>query len=109
VRNFQARSNLKKMKKGDHAFFYHSGESREIVGIVEVIREHYLDPTDEAQKFVAVDVKAIKPLPKPVKLADIRAEKRLADMVLVKSSRLSVQPVTAQEWALVCKMGGLKE
>jgi predicted RNA-binding protein with PUA-like domain len=109
VRNFQAKSNLMKMKKGDRVFFYHSGESREIVGLVEVIREHYPDPTDTAKKFVAVDVKAIKPLPKPVTLAAIRAEPRLANMVLVKNSRLSVQPVSAQEWALVCRMGGITD
>jgi predicted RNA-binding protein with PUA-like domain len=109
VRNHQAKSNLMKMKKGDHAFFYHSGESREVVGIAEVIREHYPDPTDKTQKFVTVDLKAGKPLPKPVTLAAIRAEPKLADMVLVNNSRLSVQPVTAQEWALVCRMGGLKD
>jgi predicted RNA-binding protein with PUA-like domain len=108
VRNFQARSNLKKMKKGDRVFFYHSGEGREIVGIAEVIREHYPDPTDKTGKFLAVDVKAEAPLPKPVTLAAVREEKRLADMVLVRSSRLSVQPVTAQEWALICRMAGLK-
>ena len=108
VRNHQAKANLMRMKKGDHVFFYHSGETREIVGIVELIREHYPDPTDKTKAFVAVDLKAGKPLPKPVTLAAIRAEPKLADMVLVKNSRLSVQPVTAQEWALVCKLGGMK-
>jgi predicted RNA-binding protein with PUA-like domain len=109
VRNHTAKQNLMKMKKGDRAFFYHSGEDREIVGIVEVMREHYPDPTDPTGKFVAVDVKALKPLPKPVTLAEIKAEPRLKDMALVKFSRLSVQPVTAPEWAIVCRMGGLRD
>lgn len=109
VRNHQAKANLMKMKKGDRAFFYHSGKAREIVGIAEVIREHYPDPTDKTKTFVTVDLKAAKPLPKPVTLAAIRAEPKLAEMVLVKNSRLSVQPVTAAEWALVCRMGGLKD
>ena len=109
VRNHTAKNNLIKMKKGDRAFFYHSGEGREIVGIVEVMREHYPDPTDPTGKFVAVDVKAVTPLPKSVTLAAIKAEPRLKDMALVKFSRLSVQPVTAPEWALVCRMGGLKD
>ena len=96
------------MKKGDRAFFYHTGDEKQIVGIVEVIREAYPDPTDEKGVFVAVDVKAVKPLPKPVTLAAIKAEPQLKDMALVKYPRLSVQPVTAQEWKLVCRMGGLK-
>ncbi|MBO0758333.1 MAG: EVE domain-containing protein, partial [Bradyrhizobiaceae bacterium] len=95
VRNHIARRNLKSMKKGDHAFFYHSNVGKEIVGIVEVIREHYRDPTDATNVFVAVDVKAVEPLPKPVKLVEIKADARLKDMALVKYSRLSVQPVTA--------------
>ena len=98
-----------KMKKGDRAFFYHSGDGKEIVGIVEVIREHYPDPTAEkGEPWVVVDVKAVEPLPKPVTLAAIKAEPKLKDMALVNNSRLSVQPVTAEEWKLVCKMGGLK-
>lgn len=109
VRNHQAKANLMKMKKGDRAYFYHSGEAREVVGVVEVMREHYPDPTDKTRTFVTVDFKAAKPLPKPVTLAAIRAESKLADMVLVKNSRLSVQPVTAPEWALLCKMGGVKD
>jgi predicted RNA-binding protein with PUA-like domain len=109
VRNHTAKQNLMKMKTGDRAFFYHSGEGREIVGIVEVMREHYPDPTDPTAKFVAIDVKAVAPLPKPVTLAGIKAEPRLKDMALVKFSRLSVQPVTAPEWAQVCRMGGLKD
>jgi predicted RNA-binding protein with PUA-like domain len=109
VRNFTARRHMKEMKKGDLAFFYHTGDERQVVGIVEVIREAYPDSTDEKGVFVAVDVKAVKPLPKPVTLANIKAEPRLKEMALVKYSRLSVQPVTAPEWALVCRMGGLKD
>jgi predicted RNA-binding protein with PUA-like domain len=109
VRNFTARTNLKAMKKGERAFFYHTGDEKQVVGIVEVIRESYRDPTDEKGVFVAVDVKAGKPLPKPVTLAAIKAEPRLKDMALAKYPRLSVQPVTAQEWKLVCAMGGMKE
>jgi predicted RNA-binding protein with PUA-like domain len=108
VRNHQAKLNLTKMKKGERAFFYHSGKSKEIVGVVEVIREHYPDPTDPTGKFVAVDVRAVAPKPKPVTLAAIRAEPRLKDMVLVNNTRLSVQPVAAQQWRIVCAMGGLK-
>jgi predicted RNA-binding protein with PUA-like domain len=106
VRNHQAKANLMKMKKGDHAFFYHSGDGKEIVGVVEVIREDYPDPTDTTGKFVMVDVKAIEPLKKPVTLVAVKAEPRLKTMVLVNNSRLSVQPVTADEWKLICKMGG---
>ena len=108
VRNFTARRHMKEMKKGDSAFFYHTGEEKQIVGIVEVIRESYPDPTDADGKFLAVDVKAIEPLPKPVTLSAIKAEARLKDMALVKYSRLSVQPVTAAEWKIVCHMGGKK-
>jgi predicted RNA-binding protein with PUA-like domain len=108
VRNHQAKLNLMKMKKGERAFFYHSGEGKEIVGIVEVIREHYPDPTDPSGKFVCVDVKAAAPLPKPVTLAAAKTEKRLADMILVNNTRLSVQPVSAEEWKIVCAMGGMK-
>jgi predicted RNA-binding protein with PUA-like domain len=109
VRNFTARRHLKETKKGDQAFFYHTGDEKQIVGIVEVIREAYPDPTDPKGVFVAVDVRAVKPLPKPVTLAAIKAEPRLKDMALAKYPRLSVQPVTPQEWKIVCRMGGLKE
>ena len=109
VRNHIARRNLKDMKKGDRAFFYHTGDAKEIVGIVEVIREHYTDPSDSTKVFVAVDVKAVEPVPKPVSLATVKATPQLKEMALVKYSRLSVQPVTAQEWKLVCKMGGVKD
>jgi predicted RNA-binding protein with PUA-like domain len=108
VRNFTARRHMKEMKKGDRAFFYHTGDEKQVVGIVEVIRESYPDPTDKEGKFLAVDVKAIEPLPKPVTLAGIKADARLEDMALVKYSRLSVQPVTAAEWKIVCHMGGKK-
>ncbi len=108
VRNHVAKSNLKKMKKGDRAFFYHSGEGKDVVGVVEVIREAFPDPTDKAGAFVAVDLKAVAPVPKPVTLAAIKGEPRLASMALAKYSRLSVQPVSGEEWKLVCAMGGLK-
>ncbi len=108
VRNHLAKKQLMAMKKGDRGFFYHSNEERAIVGIVEVIKEYYPDHTDETGRFGMVDVKAVKPLKKPVTLADIKAEPALADMVLVNNSRLSVQPVTDEEWALVMKMAGEK-
>jgi len=109
VRNFIARGNLKAMKKGERAFFYHTGDEKQVVGIVQVIREAYKDPTDEKGVFLAVDVEAEKPFPKPVTLAAVKAEPRLKDMALAKYPRLSVQPVTAQEWKIVCAMGGLKD
>jgi predicted RNA-binding protein with PUA-like domain len=108
VRNFTARRHLQEMKKGDRAFFYHAGDEKAVVGIVEVLREAYPDPTAKGEPWVVVDVKTIEPLPKPVSLASVKAEKKLKDMALVKYSRLSVQPVTDAEWKLVCKMGGLK-
>jgi predicted RNA-binding protein with PUA-like domain len=107
VRNFTARGHMKEMKKGEHAFFYHTGGEKQVVGIVEVIREAYPDPTDEKGVFKTIDVKAVKPFPNPVTLAAIKAERKLADMALVRYSRLSVQPVRAQEWKIVCAMGGL--
>ena len=109
VRNHQAKLNLMKMKKGDRAFFYHSNVGKEMVGIVEVIREHYPDPTAKpSEPWVVVDVKAIEPLPKPVTIDDAKKEPKLKKMMLINNTRLSVQPVTAKEWKLVCKMGGLK-
>jgi predicted RNA-binding protein with PUA-like domain len=108
VRNFTARRHLQEMKKGDRAFFYHTGDEKAVVGIVEVLREAYPDPTAKGEPWVVVDVKTVEPLPKPVTLAAIKAEAKLKDMALVKYSRLSVQPVTDAEWKLVCKMGGLK-
>ncbi|GAA3844988.1 EVE domain-containing protein [[Pseudomonas] carboxydohydrogena] len=107
VRNHSAKLNMMKMKKGDLAFFYHSNEGKEIVGIVEIVREHYPDPTDQSGKFVCVDIAAKKPLKKPVTLVAVKAEAKLADMELLRLSRLSVQAVTPQQWAIVCKMGGV--
>ncbi|MDO8978865.1 MAG: EVE domain-containing protein [Afipia sp.] len=107
VRNHTAKLNMMKMKKGDRAFYYHSNEGKEIVGIVEIIREHYPDPTDKTGKFVCVDIAADKPLKKPVTLETIKGEAKLAEMDLVKYSRLSVQSVTADAWKLICKMGGI--
>jgi predicted RNA-binding protein with PUA-like domain len=108
VRNHSAKLNLMAMKVGDQGFFYHSNEGLEIVGIVEVIREAYPDPTAEpGEPWVVVDLKAVKPLAKPVSLQQVKATPALAKMSLVTSMRLSVQPVTDQEWGLVCKMGGL--
>ena len=109
VRNFIARRNLKEMKKGEKFFFYHTGKEKQIVGIGEVIREHYPDPTaGKGEPWVAVTTAALEPLPQPVTLAAIKAEPKLKEMALVKYSRLSVQPVTDGEWNIVCRMGGLK-
>jgi predicted RNA-binding protein with PUA-like domain len=108
VRNFTARNHLKAMKKGDRVFVYHTGDEKQVVGVAEVVRESYPDPTDEKGVFLSVDVKAEKPLPKPVTLAAVKADKKLASMALVKYGRLSVQPVTDAEWKLVCRMSGLK-
>jgi predicted RNA-binding protein with PUA-like domain len=109
VRNHTAKLNLMKMKKGDRAFFYHSNEGKEIVGIAEVVRESYPDPTAEAgSPWVVVDFKAVMPLKTPVTLVAIKEDAKLKDMALVKQSRLSVQPVTAAEWKRVCELGGVK-
>ncbi len=107
VRNHLAKQQLMAMKKGEQAFFYHSNEGKEIVGIVEVAKEFYPDPSDESGKFGMVDFRAVKPLLKPVTLAQVKATEALKDMALMRMSRLSVQPVTDAEWKLVCKMGGL--
>lgn len=108
VRNHQAKLNLMKMKKGDRAFFYHSNTGKEIVGLVEIIREAHPDPTAKGgEPWVAVEVKAVSPLAKPVSIEAIKAEPKLKAMVLINNTRLSVQPVTADEWKIVCKMGGL--
>ena len=107
VRNHQAKQNLMAMKRGDQGFFYHSNEGKAVVGIVEVIKEYYPDPTDETGKFGMVDLKAVEPFTRPVTLDAIKAEGALKTMALVNNSRLSVQPVTEAEWALVCRMGGL--
>ena len=105
VRNYTARNNMRAMKKGDEGFFYHSGSDREIVGVVKVVKEIHPDSTDTA--WECVDIAAVKPVPKPVTLSQIKADKRLSDMALVKLSRLSVQPVTPGEWKIVSKMAGL--
>lgn len=106
VRNPQAKSNMMKMKRGDRAFFYHTGDEKQVVGVAEVVGEHRPDPSDTA--WVVVDLKAVAPMPKPVTLATCKAEKGLAGMALVRNPRLSVQPVTDKEWAIVCKLGGMK-
>ena len=108
VRNFIARGHLKDQKKGDLVFIYHTGKEKQIVGVGEVVKEHYRDPTDEKQVFVATDVIAKYPLKTPVTLATIKADARFKTMPLVKYSRLSVQPVSATEWSQICKMGGVK-
>jgi predicted RNA-binding protein with PUA-like domain len=107
VRTHVAKQNLMAMKTGERGFFYHSNDGKAVVGIVEVIREYYPDHTDPTGKFGMVDIKAVKALPRPVTLDAIKAEPRLAAMILVNNSRLSVQPVTDDEWAIVCRMGGL--
>jgi predicted RNA-binding protein with PUA-like domain len=109
VRNYRAREHLKAMKNGDRVFFYHTGDQKQVVGIVEVIRESYPDPTDDTGVFRAVDVKAVRPLAKPVTLAAVKANGRLKDMVLARQPRLSVQPVTAPEWRIICSMGGIED
>ncbi|HAC60306.1 EVE domain-containing protein [Parvibaculum sp.] len=109
VRNYQANNNMKAMKKGDYGFFYHSVDEKRIVGIVRVIGEHRPDPTDEKGKFGLVDIEAVEDMPKPVTLEDVKNEPALHEMALLKQSRLSVQPVRADEWKLICRMGGLKK
>ncbi len=106
VRNYQASNNMKALKRGDRAFFYHSVNEKRIVGIVEVVEEYYPDPSDPSARFGMVDVKALTPMKQPVTLAEIKAEPRLAEIALVRQSRLSVMPVTAAEWTLICGMGG---
>ena len=107
VRNYQARNHMRVMKKGDLALFYHSGDERQAVGIVKVIAEAHPDSTDGTGKWECVDVAAVQDLPRPVTLAMAKAEPKLKDMVLVNNSRLSVQPVSASEWVIMCRLGGL--
>ena len=108
IRNHTAKLNLMKMKKGERGFFYHSNVGKEIVGICEIVRAAYPDPTAKAgEPWVAVDIKAVEPMPAPVTLAAIKAEPKLAEIQLLKQSRLSVPPVTDAEWKIVCKMGML--
>ena len=104
VRNYQARNNLMKMKKGDLCFFYHSVNEKKIVGIVEVVKEHYPDPTDKTNKFVVVDIKTKKKLKKSVSLKQIKSQKKLSHLALIKQSRLSVMPIDEESWYLINKM-----
>ena len=105
VRNYQAANNLKAMKKGDLCFFYHSNIGKEIVGIVEVIKEYFIDPTDKEKKFVAVQLKFKKKLKNFVKLEIIKQNKELSQLPLIKQSRLSVMPIDSKSWKLICKLG----
>lgn len=109
VRNFQARNNMRKMSKGDLGFFYHTGDEKRVVGIVKVVKEAHLESTDPTGQWECVDVAAVSALPRPVTLAEIKATPALKSMVLVRNSRLSVQPVSAAEWRKVCAMGGLAD
>lgn len=108
VRNYQAAINLKAMKKGDRAFFYHSNEGLEIVGVMEIVKEAYPDPTDKAGRFVMVDVAPVLAVKQRVTLAEIKKTPALKDLALVKQSRLSVSPVSADEWRVIIKMAGIK-
>lgn len=108
VRNHQAAANLKAMKVGDRAFFYHSNEGLEIVGVAEIVREAYPDPSDPAGRFVMVDVAPVGPVAHPVTLKAIKAEPALGGFALVRQSRLSVVPVTDEEWAVLCRMAGIE-
>jgi predicted RNA-binding protein with PUA-like domain len=107
VRNYQARNFMRAMRRGDLALFYHSGDERRAVGIVKVVTEAHPDSTDGSGAWECVDVAAVKDLPRPVSLAEIKAEPSLKDMVLVKNSRLSVQPIAEQEWSIICRLAGL--
>ncbi len=108
VRNYQARNFMRDMKVGDRGFFYHSQKDKEIVGIVEVIAEAHPDSTTDDERWECVDIKAVAPVPNPVSLEQVKAEASLSNMVLVNNTRLSVQPVTSEEWKAICKMGGVK-
>ncbi len=107
VRNYQARNHMRAMKRGDRGFFYHSNEGKEIVGIVEVVREAHPDSTDDSGTWECVDIRAVRPVARPLTLAEAKAEPRLKGMALVSNSRLSVQPVTDAEWAIVCELTGV--
>ena len=109
IRNYQARNNMRAMKIGDLGFFYHSNAGKDIVGIVEVCAESHPDSTTDDERWDCVDVKAVRDIPQPVTIADVKATPELAKMVLVTNTRLSVQPVLPEEWKLICKMGGLKK
>ena len=107
VRNYQARNNLRAMQIGDRAFFYHSNEGREIVGVMEIVKTAYPDPSDETGRFDMVDVKPVMSVVTPVTLAQIKADPRLVDFALIRQSRLSVAPVRDSEWAMLCAMAGI--
>lgn len=104
VRNHQAANNMRAMKNGDRAFFYHSVNEKQIVGVVEVVKEAYPDPTDESGKFIMVDFKALHPVKRPVTLKEIKAEPKLENLPLVRHTRLSVLPVSDDEWKVICDM-----
>ena len=106
VRNYQARNNMRAMKVGDVGFFYHSVKEKRIVGVVEVIAEAHPDSTTEDARWECVDIRAMGPMPNPVTLEDCKTDPRLSGMVLVNNSRLSVQPVTPEEWEAICRLGG---
>jgi predicted RNA-binding protein with PUA-like domain len=108
VRNYQARNNMQKMKLGDKGFFYHSVNEKRIVGVVEVCAEAHPDTTDDTGKWHCVDIKAVKSVVNPVTLEDCKAHPDLTNMILVNNSRLSVQPVSEEEWAIVCQMAGIE-
>ncbi len=108
VRNYQAANNMKAMKIGDKCFFYHSVNEKQVVGVVEVVKEYYPDPTDPKGRFGMVDVKALEPLKTPVTLQQFKDDERLNHLHLVRQSRLSVMPIDAKSWKLVCKLGGVK-
>lgn len=107
VRNYQARNNMRAMAVGDQGFFYHSNEGKAVVGIVEVAKLAHPDSTDDSGQWECVDIRAVRPVAKPVTLVAVKAEARLKTMALAANSRLSVQPVTEEEWKIVCEMGGI--
>ena len=108
VRNYQASNNMKQMKKGDLCFFYHSVKERDVVGVVKVVKEYHPDPTDKSNRFGMVSVCAVKPLKKNVNLDQIKNDKRLQHLALVKQSRLSVMPIDKKSWTIICNLGGIK-
>jgi len=108
VRNYQASNNMKKMKKGDLCFFYHSVKERDIIGIVKIKNEYHPDPTDKSERFGMVTVVAVKPLKNSVNLDQIKEDRRLSHLALVKQSRLSVMPIDAKSWKIICNLGGIK-
>lgn len=109
VRNHAAANNLRAMRLGDHAFFYHSNVGKEVVGVVEVAREAYPDPTDEGGRWVCVDMRAVTAMPRPVTLAQMKEDPALEGFLLLRQSRLSVVPVSPEHWRHICKLGGWKE